>query len=201
MENNLETVKALADRDFYPWVIESLTVETDEQLKNLSDVLVTGKSYKKRAEEARMAETLPHREAEAAVNAKWKPVINRLTMAVGQLDHALITYRTKKKQEADQLLLMQMQEQAAKLAEAKETGEVVETEIAVVEAITNKVRGNMSTTSIRETPEFYIADEDKVERSLCSPDVKKIRARYESGIKDIPGVLVTIKRSTVSRFS
>jgi hypothetical protein len=201
VENSLERIKSLAERDFYPWAIESLTVETDEQEKNVSDILTIGKRLKKDADEQRMVETLPHREAEKAVNEKWKPIINRLTMAVNKLDAGLIDYRIKKKKEADELLLMQMQEQAARLSEAKETGEIIENEVAIVQSLDNKVRGNMSTTSIKETPEFDVIEPDKVERSLCSPDLKKIKARYDSGIKDIPGVLVTIKRSTVSRFS
>jgi len=59
---------------------------------------------------------------------------------------------------------------------------------------------NMSATSVLVAYEYQVVDEDAVPRDLCSPDLKKMKARHHSGVKVIPGVLITPKPYTSTRL-
>lgn len=197
----IQQVKSLAERDYFPWVVEECVIENAEQLKNASDLLAIGKRLEKDAT-AKLAEiTKPIMAQESAARAAFNPLISRIRLGWHRIDDAIITYHRKVKAEADALLLMQMQEQAKKIEESKETGEVIEKVEAIAPQIGNTVRGNMGSTSIRETPEFTIMNDADVPADLKSADLKKIKAWYALGHKDIPGVLITVKTHTVSRFN
>ena len=228
--SELQALVKRAETEFYPWVIENLTIDTAEQAKNASDMLAMGKAIFKSLEEARKAEKQPLIDQAKAVDDLYTPAKNRIQMAVGRLDDGLITYHRRVKAEADALLKMQHEEQEtkrlaaeamlietmlanrAKLEETKETGEVFEpaplpalpeTEAIIVAPVTQSIRGNMGTTAIKETPEFTLipGEEGNVPRNLCSPDMAKIKKWYAAGFHEIPGVMVTMKSHTVSRFS
>lgn len=201
LELAIQEIKTLAERDYFPWVVEEVVIGNSEQLKNASDLLAIGKRLEKDAT-AKLAEiTAPILEQEKAARAAFKPLISRIHLGWSRIDDAIIIYHAKVKREADELLIMQMQERAAQIAEAKETGEVIETQRAIVEPVTQTVRGNMGSTSIRETPEFTILNDADVPADLKSADLKKIKAWYALGHKDIPGVLITMKTHTVSRIN
>jgi len=226
----IEALIKRAEAEFYPWVIENLTIDTPEQAKNASDMLAMGKAFDKSLEEARKAEKQPSIDEGKAIDAKYRPQQNRVQLAIGRLDDALITYHRKAKAEADALLKMQREEQETKrlaaeaalietmmanraaLEESKTTGEVFEPvplpvlpepEAIIVEPVKQSIRGNMGTTQIKEVPEFTLihGEEDKVPRNLCSPDMAKIKGWYAAGFHEIPGVMVTMRSHTVSRFS
>jgi hypothetical protein len=201
--SGLQLILTKAEIEFFPWVIESLTIETPEQAKNASDLLALGKALYKSLEDARKAEKQQYEDAVKAVNDQYKPALNRMQLAINRMNDAVIVYHRRIKAESDALLQMQMLEQAQKIAEARETGEVVEIEQTIVQPVGQTVRGNMGSTTIKETADFTLitGEEDKVPRNLCSPDMKKIKAWYAAGFKEIPGVLVTMKSHTISRFS
>ena len=196
----LTVIKEDVESRFFPWVVEEIIIDTAAQLKNMSDLLTVGKRIEKDAT-AKLAEiTKPILEQEKEARDAFRPLLNRIHLGVFRIDQAVIAYHGKIKNEADALLLMQAQEQAAKIAEARETGEVIELEQKIVEPVQSSIRGQMSTTSIKETPEFTVIKPDEVERHLCSPDLKKIKSWYSLGNNDIKGVLITSKTHTVSRF-
>ena len=225
-----ELITRKAELEFFPRVFDSLTIDNPEQSRNASDLLAIGKDIYKSLEEARKAEKAPFMESAKEVDEQYKPALNRVQMAVGKLDDALITYHRKAKAEADALLKMQHGEQEtkrlaaeaalietlkanrAKLEETKETGEVFEPvplpalpepEAIIVEPVRQSIRGTLGTTNIKDTPEFTLiaGEEDKVPRNLCSPDMSKIKKWYAAGFHEIPGVMVTMRSHTVSRFS
>ena len=196
----LQIVKADAESRFFPWVVDEITIENDEQLKNMSDLLAIGKAIEKEAV-AKLKEIIdPLRIQAKEARDAFKPLQNRIALGISRIDSAIISYHQKKKEEAEQLLITQMQEQAQRIADSKETGEIVELEQRVTQPVSNTIRGNMGTTGIRETAEFTVVDEDKVPPELKTTDLKKVKAWYALGHKDIPGILITIKQSTVSRF-
>jgi len=226
--SELQALVTKAETEFYPWVLENLFIDTPEQSKNASDMLAMGKAIDKSLEEARKAEKQPSIDEGKAIDAKYRPQQNRVQLAIGRLDDALITYHRKAKAEADALLKMQREEQEtkrlaaeaalietmmanrAKLEETKETGEVFEPvplpalpepEAIIVEPVKQSIRGNMGTTQIKEVPEFTILNDADVPRNLCSPDMAKIKKWYAAGFHEIPGVMITMKSHTVSRFS
>lgn len=200
LELAVSQVRMAAERDYFPYVVEQIVIENDEQLKNASDLLAVGKRLEKDAEQRLAAITKPIREQEQAARDAFKPLISRIHLGWSRVDDAIIQYHRKVKAEADALLQMQAIEQAQKIAEAKETGEVVDPVRAVTQPVGQTVKGNQGTTNIRETPEFLVIDEQALPRECLSPDLKKIKAYYQLR-KDIPGVLVTMKSHTVSRFS
>lgn len=197
---SLQAIITKAEIEFFPWVVESITIETPEQSKNASDLLALGKALYRDLEYARKADKQPYMDGAKAVDDQYKPALNRVQTAINRMDDAVIVYHRKLKTEADALLQMQMLEQAQKIIDARETGEIIEAEQAIVAPVGRTMRGNMGSTTIKDTPEFTITDENAVPRELCSPDLKKIKAYYQFN-KNIPGVLVTMKQHTISRFS
>jgi hypothetical protein len=216
-----------AESEFFPWVIESVTIEDDAQLKNMSDLLGIGKNIANSLESARKADKQPHLDAAKAVDDRYKPQQNRVLLAVSRLDSAVLAYYRKKKAEAEALLklqadefaaqhkaadalqVQQMQANAARATECAQTGEVFEPiplsplpqpEALIAKPVGRTIRGNMSATSVLVSYDYQIIDEDAVPRDLCCPDMKKIKARHHSGVKIIPGVLITPKPYTSTRL-
>ena len=228
VETAIQEIKTIAERDYFPWVVEQVVIETPEQLKNSSDLLAIGKRLEKDAATKLAEITAPIMAEEQAARAAFRPLISRIHLGWSRIDDAIITYHRKIKAEADALLAMQAAEMKAKqqaaealqiqqmlanaqaAEEAKETGEVFEPveitpmpepEALIVEQVKPLVRGNMGSTSIRDVPEFMVINEALVPNHLKTVDMKKVAAYYKAGVTDIPGIMVTIKQRTVSRFS
>ena len=224
---NLMSLVKRAETEFFPWVIEAVIIEDDAQLKNMSDLLGIGKNIANFLESARKADKQPHLDAAKAVDDRYKPQQSRVLLAVGRLDSAVLAYYRKRKAEADALIklqaeefeakhkaadalqVQQMQANVARAEECAQTGEVFEPiplsplpqpEELVARPPGRTIRGNMSATSVLVSYDYQITDEDAVPRDLCSPDLKKIKARHHSGVKLIPGVLITPKPYTSTRL-
>lgn len=208
------------DVEFFPWVPSSLEVESPEQFKNASDLLGLGKSYAASIESARKEEKQPYLEAGRQIDEAYKPLQNRLQLAVGLLDNAVLTYHRKLRIAADaaraaeaarvkaeeDAMIATVMENRARSAEAAETGEVfvpapiVFPESNIIESPGNIVRGNMGSTSIVTVFDFEIIDPQAVPRDCCSPDLRLIKAKYKYDGKPIPGVMITRRDRTVSRL-
>ena len=189
-----------AETEFFPWVHESLSVENEEQFKNISDVLGVGKKITKNLEDARKEEKQPFIDGGKAVDDKYKPIQARISLGINLLDKALLSYHNKKKNEADALLQMQMQEEAKKIEECKQTGEVYEAPQAITQTVSQTVHGNMSTTSVIEGFNYEIVDDSLIPRDCCSGDLKKIKAKHKYDGLPIPGVLITPHSRTQTRL-
>ena len=189
-----------AETEFFPWVPESLSVENKEQFKNISDVLGVGKKIAKNLEDARKEEKQPFINGGKAIDDKYKPILSRVDLGVTLLNAALLKYHAKKKAEADALLMMQMQEEAKKIEECKQTGEVYEAPQAITQTVSQTVHGNMSTTSVIEAFNYEIIDDNLVPRDCCSPDLKKIKTKHKYDGLPIPGVLITPHSRTQTRL-
>ena len=225
--SGLASLVKRADTEFFPWVIESVVIEDDAQLKNMSDLLGIGKNIANALESARKADKQTHLDGARAVDDRYKPLQNRVLLAVSRLDSAVLAYYRKKKAEAEALLklqadefaarhkaadalqLQQMQANAARAGECAQTGEVFDPiplsplpqpESLIARPVGRTIRGNMSATSVLVSYDYQIIDEDAVPLDLCSPDLKKIKARHHSGVKIIPGVLITPKPYTSTRL-
>jgi hypothetical protein len=224
---NLMSLVKRAETEFFPWVVEAVVIEDDSQLKNMSDLLGIGKRIAGSLESARKAEKQPHLDNAKAVDDLYRPQQSRVQLAVGRLDSAVLAYYRKKKAEAEALIklqaeefearhraadalqVQQMQANVARATECAQTGEVFEPialsplpqpEELIARPLGHTIRGNMSATSVLVSYDYQITDEDAVPRDLCSPDLKKIKARHHSGVKLIPGVLITPKPYTSTRL-
>jgi len=208
-----EHLIARAKEDLFPWVkkllpetvdgkrILKITIESDEQLRNCSDLLALAKSLKKDLNNTRSEEKKPSLEEGRRIDAGYKQPLEQAEYAIGLLAPAIIIYSEKKEQERLQLLALQYAEQQKAIAEQQETGEVVPIEAKIIEESKHPMRGNMSITGIRTKMEFTVQNESLVPPHLKTTDLKKVESEYDIYQKPIPGILITEKKSTVSRFS
>lgn len=208
-----EDLIAHAKEHLFPWVkkllpettdgkrILKITIENDEQLKNCSDLLALAKSLKKDLNNTRADEKKPALEEGRRIDASYKQPIEQAEYAIGLLDPAIIAYSGKKEQERLQLLALQYAEQQRAIDEQQETGEVVPIESNIAEKAKGPMRGNMSSTGIRTKMEFTVQNESMVPAHLKTTDLKKVESEYDIYQKPIPGILITEKKTTVSRFS
>jgi hypothetical protein len=200
MSDALLALVKQAETNFFPWVVDELIIQTDDQLKNANDMLGIGKKLEKVIEAQRVTDKAPVLAEAKRIDDEYKPVINRVHLGVSRLDAAVLAYHKKKKAEADALLLMQMQEEAKKIEESKHTGEVYEAPAAIVKPVSQTVRGNMSTTSVIQSFLYEIVEPDLVPRELCSPDLAKIKAKHKYDKLPVPGVLITPTERTSTRL-
>lgn len=225
-ERAIQTIIRDLDTRFFPWAIKSLTISNDEELKNSSDLLGIGKKIEKDLEAARKADKQPWLDGGKAVDDEYRPVQNKVQLAVGKIDFAILLFHGKKKAAADALLkqqagelaarqkaaellqIEQMKQNVAQAEECQQTGEVFEpvalTPIPQAEALAVKpvgqtIRGNMSSTSIIDGFNYEIIDDNAIPRDCCSGDLKKCKAKHTYDGKPIPGVLITPKAHTSTR--
>lgn len=74
----------------------------DEQEAALDALLDDFRKAKKEADKERAAEKKPHDDAAKAVQAKWKPLLDRCDIAAEAIKRALTPYRTEKQRAKDE---------------------------------------------------------------------------------------------------
>jgi len=74
----------------------------DEQEQALDELLDEFRKAKKEADKERAAEKKPHDDAAKAVQAKWKPLLDRCDIAAEAIKKALTPYRTAKQRAIDE---------------------------------------------------------------------------------------------------
>lgn len=175
-------------------------VTNDQEQKQAEDLLISAKFAVKQAEEKRKELTRPLDESKKRIIDLFRPYIDRLNMGISLLASTLQGYHAEKVQEAEAKRLAALSQQAERIAEAKDTGEVIEplnqppTPVAAKSS-----RSNLGMVTYRGDYDIQIIDASLVPRELCEPSMSKIRARVKSGITDIPGVLVSEKYTTVAK--
>ena len=74
----------------------------DGQEQALDELLDEFRKAKKEADKERAAEKKPHDDAAKAVQAKWKPLLDRCDIAAEAIKKALTPYRTAKQRAIDE---------------------------------------------------------------------------------------------------
>lgn len=188
------------DQSLFQWVETCQVIDKDSQ-NNAENLLIGARAAFKRADGKRKELLEPVRETEKRITDLFKPYLSRLTTCIDKLNSALQHYHFEqiKAAQAEQDYILA--EQAAKYTEARETGEVVVLPSAemLAPAPAKTSRPDMGTVTYREDYDIQIVNPNLVPRDLCDPSMVKIRARVKSGIKDIPGVLVSQKFVTVAK--
>ena len=95
-------------------------VTTDEQEAALDDLLDEFRKARKEADGERVAEKKPHDDAAAAVQAKWKPLLNRCDIATSEIKARLTPYRTAKQRAKDEAVRKAREEAEARQKAAQE---------------------------------------------------------------------------------
>ena len=95
------------------------TVTTDEQEAALDELLDDVRQARKDADEQRVLEKRPHDDAGKAVQAAWKPLLDRCDKAAEAIKTALTPYRTARQAAKDEAARIAREEAAAKLEQAQ----------------------------------------------------------------------------------
>lgn len=118
----LETM-SLHIEDLFSLVSGSLAggaVSNDDQEAALDGLLDEVRKAKKDADNLRAAEKKPHDDAAKAVQAAWKPLLDRCDKAAEAIKAALTPYRTAKQRAKDEAARMAREEAEAKQRAAQE---------------------------------------------------------------------------------
>lgn len=178
----------------------NVQVTTDSEQKYAEDMLIDAKAALKEAEEKRKDLTRPLDESKARIIGLFKPYMDMLQQGIGTLNSALFKYHDKKRIEAEAVRLAALAEQAARVAAARDTGEMIEPLARPTQPEVSKTsRAHLGTVTYKEELDIQIVSPNDVPRDLCEPSMVKIRARVKSGIVDIPGVLIARKYISVAR--
>lgn len=183
------------------WMGATVVIASGEEQMNAEDLLIHARQALRDIETKRKELLEPVNETRDRINALFKPLSDKLNMGIFIVNKALQDYHSQQVKEAEELRMIALAEQAAKITDAWETGEVVEvTPTAdVPEAVAKTSHAHLGAVTYREDFDVSIVDPPLVPRELCDPNLSRIRARVKSGVMEIPGVLITKKYVTVAR--
>ena len=183
------------------WSEQQFEVLTDEQERNAEDLLIGLRQAEKVADEKRREILRPIDEARAKVQALFRPYLDNLGKARASITKGLTVYQDEKRKAAEEARILLLEEQAQRIAEAKETGEIVEAPMLAPDELPTVAKtshANLGSVTYREDIEVTIVNLRLIPRDLMLPDMAKIKARVKSGM-EVPGVLVTKKMIPVTR--
>ena len=190
-----------AQEPLLKWLVELKVTGPDEQ-RQAENLLISARYALKEANQRRMELTRPLDESKSRIIELFKPYTTRLEAGISQLTSELNRYHAYLIQIQQAEHARRMAEAAAQAAESAETGEIFELpdeHDVDVPIVPKTSRSDMGTVTYRDDFDIQIVDPDKVPRDLCDPSMSRIRARVKSGVRDIPGVLITKKTITVTR--
>jgi len=200
-ENNPQTaVEELQSQQeiLLRWLDKPQVTNEPEQ-KQAEELLISTRFAITQAEEKRKELTRPLDESKKRIMNLFRPYLDRLNIGVTLLTRALQQYHAERVQAAESARLAVLAQQAARIAAAKDTGEVIEPlSQSVTPVVAKSSRSNLGLVTYREDYQIEIVNPNLVPRDLCEPSMTKIRARVKSGITDIPGVLVSRKYISVA---
>lgn len=181
----------------------TIRITTQDEQHNAEDLLIHARQSLKDAETKRKKLLVPINEARDRINKFFAPYTDKLSMAIQVVNTELQRYHTELTREAERARLLALAEQATRMAEAEETGEIiaVQTSENIPDAPAKTSQANLGSVTYREVIEVIIVNAALVPRDLCDPNLSRIRARAQSGVTEIPGVLITKKFITVARGS
>ncbi len=184
------------------WMATAKVTSTDEQ-KGAEDLLIHARQALRDVESKRKGLLEPVFETRDRINALFKPLAEKLNTAIFVVNRSLQAYHFEQVRIVEEERLSLLAEQAEKIVEARETGEVIELPSVEVlpEAPQKTSYANLGSVTYRENLEVTIVNPLLVPRELCDPNMSRIRARAKSGVTEIPGVLISKKYTTIARGS
>lgn len=194
MQDPNQAIEVLKTKDaqLMPY-LSNIQITNREQQKNYEDVLISARQSIQRAEATRKELIEPLRLTEQRINAMFKTYTAPLVEGCNSVIKVLNHWRKEQSDISETKLLTEAEEYWKRVQEAKETGEVVPLPELNSQLPPKTSHANMGMVSYREVFEIQIVDPLLVPRDLCDPTPSKIRKRAESGIVDIPGVVITKK--------
>lgn len=178
----------------------AIKVASPEEQKNAEDLLIVARRARTAADEKRKQLTRPLDEAKRRIIQLFEPYINRLDTGINILNRELTAYHESLLELQRQAQRKALEEQAARMTEAQQTGEVVDLpQATTLPNVAKTSRAHLGTVTYRDDLAILIINPDQVPRDLCEPSMPRIRARVKSGVTNIPGVLVTTNTVSVTR--
>jgi len=190
------------------------TVQNDDQDAALDGLLDDFRKARKSADDERAAEKRPHDEASKAVQAKWKPLLERCDMASAEIKAKLTPYRAAKiaaREEAARLAREEAEAKQKAAQEALRQSDDLEARFAAEEqlkqaeklsAAANKI--DRAATGLRTSWEAQITDRRAALNYYLKTnpdafvaliqDLADKDARNEATRRDIPGITFNQKR-------
>lgn len=180
----------------------------EEQLDNLLDDL---RRARKDADAERATEKKPHDDAAKAVQAKWKPLLDRCDMATLQIKKLLTPYREAKQRAKDEAARQaredaERQRQDAQAAlKSDDLDERFEAEQKLagakkLTAVANKIERSATglrtywTHRITNRRDLLMHVMERYPEDLADMLNEFVRTKVASGTRDMPGVDITSER-------
>lgn len=184
-------------------------VATDEQDAAIDQILDDFRKAGKDAEKTRKDEKEPHLEAGRAVDAKWKPIIDKAERGAKACKDALTPYRTAKQKAKDEAARKASEEaeaiaraaqEALREADDLEARYAAETKLeqaAKLTAVANKI--DRSATGLRtywvhrivNRRELLLHVLERYPEDLADMLNEFVRQKVASGLREMPGVEIT----------
>lgn len=179
--------------------LNNIQIASVEEQKNCEDMLIHARQVLKEADAKRKELHEPYKREIDRINDLFKPFMDKLSMGINSVMKALDSWRLEQRRIAEAAQMEAMKKQAEAVAMSKVTGEIVEPITEVIPTVSKTSHANIGSVTYRKQIEVQVVNPDLVPRDLCEPSLSKIRKRAESGVREIPGVLITEKEIPVTR--
>lgn len=184
-------------------------VGTDEQEAAIDALLDDFRKAGKDADNARIVEKRPHDDAAKAVQAKWKPILDKADRGAAACKDALTPYRMLKQRAKDEAARKAREEAEARAREAQEAlrqSDDLEARFAAEQkleaaqkltAVANKI--DRAATGLRtywthriiNRRELLLHVLDRYPEDLADMLNELVRQKVVAGVREMPGVEVT----------
>lgn len=184
MASYLLLERFMEERDGMVKEAMAVTVSDEPTEAGASSMLKLLTAAPKQIYDARLVATKPYRDVVEKINAAADAFVQPLVDAKAYVKQQLALYADKKriaKELAERERRRAQDEAAAKAAALRAEGKIIQAEAVVEEAKETLPAipevGAVAGLAGGRKPDFTITDPDVVDRSMCSPDDRKIRAR------------------------
>lgn len=199
--------------------VTSFVINNDEDFFNAGEMLKIIKNKVKTIEGARKRITKPLNDYIKSWNGEFKTVLDRANDVKDKIEKEVLRYNKIKEQQKREDEEIKRQEELKRLEEEREISELkaelldskaeekkseyLEKKITKLEDKEIQIKPSYdlgdSKLTIRKSWTYEVVDENLVPRDFCSPDHKKIMDDIKSGTREIPGLNIYQKETTMSR--
>jgi hypothetical protein len=180
--------------------LSNIKVRNTEEQKSCEDMLITARHAVRDAQTKEKELLQPSLNETKRIRSLFKPFIDQVERGIESIGIALSVYRKVQEKKAEDERNRILIEQANKVDEAKETGEIIEAISQPLPELAKTSQAHVGSVSYIDSFDIQIVNPDLVPRDLCDPNPVKIRARVKSGVKQIEGVLIVPKKILHTRI-
>ncbi|MDF1498766.1 MAG: hypothetical protein P1P85_05465 [Patescibacteria group bacterium] len=193
----METEQIKKDVELVLYENQEITVSNKEEYSRAGDILKLVKNKIKQIEDKRTEYTKPLLDQKKKIDTDFKNMQKPLIELTNKINSVMVKWNIE---EQRRLNAEQKRIEEEALKKAKEEG-ISEVEVAVVNEGLKSSKGDIATSTMVETYDFEIVNEEKIPREFLQPDEVKIgRAiREAKGKIKIEGIKILISNKIKSR--